>query len=284
MNDQYGNINRRGAGGYSTYNAMNVRYDIQNIKHSGLTLRLNYTWSHSMDDLSDTFSTSGNQFNLGYTEFTNPMFDYGNSQFDNRERIAISAIYAIPYAHGMKGPFKAILDGWEFAPVFTARTGAPYTIYDLTNTYGAVYTRVIPNQEIPAGGSEFQYAGPNSYNIYNFANIPLTEYKSPITGDSDYGPFPSNMTGRDYFHTPGVYNLDLGIYKSIRFTERMSLQLRLEAYNAFNHSNLYVNTGSAYTAGGQGTITESFGTPLLALVDGAVQENRNIQLGAKFIF
>ena len=284
LNDQYGNINRRGAGGYSTYNAMNVRYDIQNIKNSGLTLRLNYTWAHSMDDLSDTFSTSGNQFNLGYTEFTNPMFDYGNSQFDNRQRIAISAIYAIPYAHGMKGPFKAILDGWEFAPVFTARTGAPYTIYDLTNTYGAVYTRVTPNESLPAGGTEFQYAGPNSYNIYNFSQIPLTEYKSPITGDSDYGPYPSNMTGRDYFHTPGVYNLDLGIYKSIRFTERMSLQLRLEAYNAFNHSNLYVNTGSAYTAGGQGTITESYGTPLLALIDGAVQENRNIQLGAKFIF
>jgi outer membrane receptor protein involved in Fe transport len=284
MNNQYGNINRRGAGGYSTYNAMNVRYDIQNIKNSGLTLRLNYTWSHSLDDLSDTFSTSGNQFNLGYTQFTNPMFDYGNSQFDNRQRIAFSAIYAIPYAHGMKGPFKAILDGWEFAPIFTARTGAPYTIYDLTNTYGAVYTRVIPNESLPAGGTEFQYAGPNSYNIYNFSQIPLTEYKSPITGDSDYGPFPSNMTGRDYFHTPGVYNLDLGIYKSIRFTERMSLQLRLEAYNAFNHSNLYVNTGSAYTAGGQGTITESYGTPLLALVDGAVQENRNIQLGAKFIF
>ncbi len=284
INDQYGNINRRGAGGYSTYNAMNVRYDIQNIKNSGLTLRLNYTWSHSMDDLSDTFSTSGNQFNLGYTEFTNPMFDYGNSQFDNRQRIAISAIYAIPYAHGMKGPFKAILDGWEFAPVFTARTGPPYTIYDLTNASGSVYTRVIANEAIPANGTEFQYAGPNSYNIYNFSQIPLTEYKSPITGDSDYGPFPSNMTGRDYFHTPGVFNLDLGIYKSIRFTERMSLQLRLEAYNAFNHSNLYVNTGSAYTAGGQGTITESFGTPLLALVDGAVQENRNIQLGAKFIF
>jgi outer membrane receptor protein involved in Fe transport len=284
MNNQYGNINRRGAGGYSTYNAMNVRYDIQNIKNSGLTLRLNYTWSHSLDDLSDTFSTSGNQFNLGYTQFTNPMFDYGNSQFDNRQRIAFSAIYAIPYAHGLKGPFKAILDGWEFAPIFTARTGAPYTIYDLTNTYGAVYTRVIPNESLPAGGTEFQYAGPNSYNIYNFSQIPLTEYKSPITGDSDYGPYPSNMTGRDYFHTPGVYNLDLGIYKSIRFTERMSLQLRLEAYNAFNHSNLYVNTGSAYTAGGQGTITESYGTPLLALIDGAVQENRNIQLGAKFIF
>ena len=37
---------------------------------------------------------------------------------------------------------------------------------------------------------------------------------NPLTGDSDFGPFPANMTGRDYFHTPGVFNLDLGAYKS----------------------------------------------------------------------
>ena len=59
LNKQYGRINRRGSGGNSNYNSMNVRYDIQDIKHSGLTLRLNYTWSHAFDDLSDTFSSLG---------------------------------------------------------------------------------------------------------------------------------------------------------------------------------------------------------------------------------
>jgi hypothetical protein len=92
------------------------------------------------------------------------------------------------------------------------------------------------------------------------------------------------MTGRNYFHTPGIYNLDFGIYKSIRFTERMHLQLRLEAYNALNHSNLYVNVTSAYTTGGAGFITDSYGLPPNGLLNGLVQENRNIQLGAKFIF
>jgi outer membrane receptor protein involved in Fe transport len=279
LNDQYAGINRRGAAGYSTYNALNVRYDIQNIRNSGLTLRLNYTWSHTLDDLSDTFSSSYNQFNLGYTDFVHPMVDYGNSEFDNRHRIAIAAIYAPPFFHGMKGPAKYLLDGWEFAPVFTARTGNPYNIYDLTNT-NYIYTRVAANELIPANGTEFQNAGPNTYNIYDFSKIPVSEYVNPTTGDSDFGPFPANMTGRDYFHTPGIYNLDIGIYKSIRFTERMSLQLRLEAYNAFNHSNLYVNTGSAYIAGGAGNITASYGV----LENGAGNENRNVQIGAKFIF
>jgi outer membrane receptor protein involved in Fe transport len=281
LNNQYAGINRRGAGGYSTYNALNVRYDIQNIKNSGLTLRMNYTWSHALDDLSDTFSSSYNQFNLGYTDFVHPMVDYGNSESDNRHRIALSAIWAIPYAHGMKGPAKYLLDGWEFAPVFTARTGAPYNIYDLTNT-NYIYTRVAANQVIPVNGNEYVNAGPNTYDILDFSKIAVSEYVNPTTGDSDFGPFPANMTGRDYFHTPGAYTLDVGAYKSMRFTERMSLQLRLEAYNVFNHSNEYVNIGSAYTVGGQGNITASYGT--IPNTTPQLYENRNIQLGAKFIF
>ncbi len=283
INDTYGNINRRGAGGYSTYNAMNVRYDIQNIKNSGLTLRLNYTWSHSLDDLSDTFSSSGNQYNLGYTDFAHPMFDYGNSEFDNRHRIAVSAIYAIPYAHGLKGPAKYLLDGWEFAPVFTARTGAPYTIYDNTYT-DDIIVRVAANELIPAKPTEFQNAGANTFNLYNFSNIPVSEYVNPKTGDSDFGPFPTNMTGRDYFHSPGAFNLDLGIYKSVRFTERMSLQLRLEAYNALNHSNEYVNYSSTLVTAGAGNISASYGVIPNTNAVQQLYENRNVQLGAKFIF
>src|SRR5580658_6571934 len=160
LNNQYGLINRRGGAGYSTYNALNVRYDIQNIRNSGLTLRMNYTWSHSLDDLSDTFSSSFNQFNLGYTDVVHPMVDYGNSEIDNRHRIALGAIYAIPFARNTQGITRAILDGWEFAPVLTARTGPPYTIYDLTNQSGYIYTRVAANQVIPVNGNEMVNAGP----------------------------------------------------------------------------------------------------------------------------
>jgi len=283
LNNQYAGINRRGAGGYSSYNAMNIRYDISLFRNSGLTMRLNYTWSHSLDDLSDTFSSSLNQFNLGYTDFTHPLVDYGNSQFDNRHRIAMAATWQVPFAKGMKGVGKAVLDGWEFAPVFTARTGAPYTIYDLTNT-NYIYTRVAANQVIPVNGTEFQNGGPNTFNIYNFSNLNVSEYVNPLTGDSDFGPFPANMTGRDYFHTPGVFNIDMGVYKNVKFTERVALQLRLEVYNFLNHSNLYVNEGSAYVAGGGGNITASYGIPNVLTLAGNSYENRNVQLGAKIIF
>jgi len=273
LNTQYGGINRRGSGGISNYNAMNIRYDIQDIKHSGLTLRVNYTWSHAIDELSDTFSAAANQFNLGYTNPFQPMGDYGNANFDNRHRIALGAVYDIPFARRLHGFAKEALDGWELAPIFTARTGAPYSIYDLTND-NAVYTRVIANQAIPVNGNlpGRPSEGSNTFGIYDFSKINVNEnYLNPITGDADFGS-PAGLTGRDTFHTPGTFDLDLGIYKNTRITERASLQLRLEAYNAINHANFVVNTNSAYIAGGGGLIT------------GTYEGNRNIQIGAKIIF
>ena len=274
LNDQYGGINRRGAGGYSSYNAMNVRYDIQDIGHSGLTLRMNYTWSHALDDLSDTFSTSTNDFNLGYTDPFKPMIDYGNAQFDNRHRVALAAIWNIPFARNMHGVAWKFLDGWELAPILTARTGAPYNIFDFTND-NYVATRVAATTLLPVNGNlpGRPSEGANNFGIFDFSKLPVDEsYLNPITGDADFGPWPGDFTGRDYFHSPGTVNLDLGMYKNTKITERMTLQIRLEAYNAFNHANFSVNTGSAYIYSGTGLITGSY------------NGNRNVQLGAKLIF
>ena len=49
------------------------------------------------------------------------------------------------------------------------------------------------------------------------------------------------------------------------------MQVRLEAYNLFNHANLYVNAGNADNS--------SFST-----ITGYRDGNRRIQLGAKFEF
>jgi outer membrane receptor protein involved in Fe transport len=287
LNNQYSAINRRGSAGISNYNAMNVRYDIQDIKHSGLTIRTNYTWSHAMDELSDTFSSSDNQFNLGYTNAFNPMVDYGPAQFDNRHRVAISGIWTVPFTRNLHGAAKAILDGWELAPIFTARTGAPYTIYDLSNCLCYVYPRIASNQVLPTTGVRTATGNPNIYQVYNMGSYAIDEsYVNPITGSSDFGPYPANTTGRDYFHSPGNWNMNLGMYKNTRLTERASLQLRLEAYNAFNHANFAINTPGAYVYGcssgscASGPITGGYGL----LSNGTYGDNRNIQIGAKVIF
>jgi hypothetical protein len=59
------------------------------------------------------------------------------------------------------------------------------------------------------------------------------------------------MNARNAFRSPGYWNVDMGIYKAFDLTERFKLQFRAEMYNAFNHANLYLQSGdvdvSSYT-------------------------------------
>ena len=95
LNTQYSYINGRSADGNSLYNAAIFRVGLNNLAKTGLTLQANYTYSLTEDDLSDTFSSSGNVDNLGYTNPYNPRLDWGPSEFNNRHRVAISAVWQI---------------------------------------------------------------------------------------------------------------------------------------------------------------------------------------------
>ncbi len=68
-------------------------------------------------------------------------------------------------------------------------------------------------------------------------------------------------------------------------SERLRLQFRAEAYNVFNHSNLYiVNEGTDASSNG-GVITAQKGTYYNNdLFGGPSTENRNLQLALKLIF
>jgi hypothetical protein len=91
-------------------------------------------------------------------------------------------------------------------------------------------------------------------------------------------PFPSNMLGRNTFRAPGVWNMDLGLYKNIALTERFKLQFRGEFYNLMNHSNLFVQGGSAELDNiffGDAPVTAKRG----GFGSTATDERRNIQLG-----
>jgi hypothetical protein len=274
LNTQYSSINGRTNGGISNYNALISRVITKNFWKTGITIDANYTWSHAIDNLSDTFSSSGNAYVLGFQNPFNPMGDRGDANFDIRHRVAISGIWNIPYP---KGPAiqNKILGGWEFAPIFTARSGSPYSIYDCTNGYNFCERAESNGQLKPTGVENVPTPGvPDNYQFYTFPTA-LTSaagvWYNPKTGISDFGPYPTNQLGRDVFRTPGSWNLNVGLYKNTRLTERFTLQLRLEMYNAFNHANFIVNTGdvdvSSFTA-----------------VDGYFNGNRNLQLGAKIIF
>jgi hypothetical protein len=134
----------------------------------------------------------------------------------------------------------------------TARSGNPFTIYDLSNASFSPdnqFPRVALTAPFPRHPlSNPVNQGGDSFVVYNAPtpNIVDNSVVNPITGNSDFGPWSPYMTGRDHFNSMGNWNMNLGIYKSFFVTERFKLQFRAEMFNAFNHANLALFDGNTY--------------------------------------
>jgi hypothetical protein len=273
LTTQYGNINWRGNGGSSNYNAFIPRLLLKNVGRTGLTLDFSYTWAHALDNLSSTFTsgTAGN-YSLGFMDPLHPNLDRGSADFDIRHRGVISGTWALPFLKGNR-PLDKVLGGWELAPILTMQTGNPVTLYDCYNSY-TYCSRATMLGAVPAGVTSVATSTPD---VYTF--LPVTSkvfelgnaaWYNPKVGLNDFGPYPANMIGRNTVKTPGDWNLTLGAYKNTSISERVKLQLRLEMYNAFNHANFYVD----------GTTLDVSSSDVQGYYDG----KRNIQLGIKLTF
>jgi len=247
-NQQFTSINNRGTNGFSHYNALNLRFQTQDFGRTGLSIVSNYTWAHAQDNISSTFSESSSSSNgvgnLGYLDPRNPALDYGNADFDIRHRVVVSAIWNEPYFKGSKGWLSQVAGGYSVVPIFTARTGIPFTVSDSTNSLNlglGGLPRYVPSGKIPSlsTGSGVDQGG----NVFTLLTLPAGNSFSnaALGGISDFGPYPANMTARNAFRGPGGWNLDLAATKRFTLTERMKLEFRAEGFNIFNHHNMYVN-------------------------------------------
>jgi outer membrane receptor protein involved in Fe transport len=264
LNTQYSYINGRQGDGSSLYNAAIFRVGLNNLAKTGLTLNANYTYSLAEDDLSDTFSSSYNQFNLGYTDPFNPKMDWGPAEYNNRSRLALSGVWEVPFGKGTHGVVRQVADGWAISPIFTARTGNPFSIYDYSNS-SFLPDNQVPRVALTAAVPRHTLSHPaltpaqcggagDCFTIYNPPSPSIVDDSvvNPILGNSDFGPWSPFMTGRDTFTAMGNWNMNLGLYKSFFVGERYKLQLRAEMFNALNHANMTYYGGDMYVLNGGG--------------------------------
>jgi hypothetical protein len=260
-NNQFTGINTRGSNGSSHYSALNLRLQTTNYHNTGLSVTANYTWAHSTDDLSSTFSdstqgASAGIGNLGYLAPGNPRLDWGSSDFDIRHRIIIAPIWEIPWLKSGRDWKHQVAGGWTLVGVFTARTGVPFSVFDTTNSVnaGSGYgiPRYVPSSIITKSVVNTSNGVQQAPNVNNFTVLTLpvansTAFDPALAsarfpgGISDFGPFPGNMTGRNAFRGPGAWNFDAAVTKSFSLTERFKLEFRAEGFDIFNHHNFYVN-------------------------------------------
>jgi outer membrane receptor protein involved in Fe transport len=269
---QYSAFNTRGNRGRSEYNGVTFALDSRRLGNTGLQFSGSYTYSRARDNLSSTFSETDNFFFLGYLDAFDPMLDWGFADFDVRHRGSVSGIWALPFFRSGGGVGRALLGDWQVNFIFSARTGFPFSTFDCENGF-FFCMRVLDPVGIAKNATGGRSTGnPNEFTLLDLSRVQpyLGTYAHPTQGTSDFGPYPAEMTTRNAFRGPGFWNADLGLSKRIRFADRYAVQLRFEAYNLFNHPNMYAQISAADASIGE--------------ITGYKDGNRRIQLGAKFEF
>ena len=252
-NNQYSDINDRGSNGDSHYDGMNIGLQMNNFHRSGLSLTANYTYAHSRDDISSTFSESNSSSNgvgnLGYLNPFNPALDYGASDFDTRHRFVIAPIYQTPWFRNDRSARGRLLGGFLLTGIYTVRTGTPFGYSDsgpsLNAGAGSGIPRYLPSAPITKTRfNQTSQAGQLAPNLFSLGNLPAAmEFPASSLFDgsyADFGPYPAGMTHRNSFYGPGAWNFDAAVSKTVPITERVSVELRAEGFDLFNHHNMYV--------------------------------------------
>jgi len=239
---QYGALASYSSVGHSRYNAGTI--SIRQRLGTSLTMDLNYTLSHSLDDASGLQTGTG----FGALFIQNPIRQhdwYANSDFDVRHLINANAIWELPFGRGrhfgstVNRWADAAIGGWRMTGIFRWNSGFPIsTPFDdarwATNwNVQSNAVRIKPFESCPNRG------GPGEPKL--FACDPIRIYQSLRNA------LPGESGERNTLRLPGYVSLDMGIAKKFKLPwggeNGHVLELRLEAFNVTNTQRMGSLTG-----------------------------------------
>ncbi len=311
----FSNVRSRGNTAFSIYNGLQLNLRTQD--YHGLSGTFNYTWSRTIDNASEIFSTLSGGQTVAFPQ--NPLNidrgERGQSGNNYPSVASIGVVYQVPgiTAHG--GLIHRLTEGFSVGAIYGYDSGQPYTPfqYRAAGPKGAVDKVTLAadaTQSFCDGGSSS--TGFNAaFNTYDVCRPILANPKAPLqtvginTGSGYVDYYTGVPASRDSFHWlwnnqaeaialgnpfPGVgrntlrgqrwNNVDANIYKTTKLYKGASLQLQLNVFNLLNHA--YIGTPDNYIE--DYTLQGAYGiNPFLntALENSG---NRSAQLGAKIIF
>jgi hypothetical protein len=279
-------INQFESSASSSYNALQASVTFRNWHR--LSSNLSYTWSHSIDNASD-----GQDYVPNATQPDNslrPDLERASSNFDMRQKLSWNFTYRVPDM----GSNSRFIKGWSIDGVLALAAGQPFNVNYLFegdfNGSGEFFGRpdLVGN---PFAGT----STPSSFLNLSAFQVPCTFNGDPNNPGCNGGQHFGNL-GRNAFVGPNYKNFDFSLVKDTPITEHVTMQLRIDAFNLFNHPNfanpLWPNFGvdfaqNGFDAAGHGvgflpiTVTPDVGTGNPFLGGGG---SRNLQLAARFTF
>jgi len=271
--------------GWSNYNALQVR--LEKRMSYGLSFQVNYAWSKSLD--TGTGNGHGSGVDI-YQDAYHPAANYGLSNFNAANTLVGQIVYELPFGHGrqfaLHGPLNQIAGGWRLSTILQWHGGVPFTPVIQGSVANGVDPGLTPS--LNAGSTLYpdQVGDPRtSHHTAVPGASPSTH--SGIGGWFNTAAYANPASGtfgnarRNSLIGPGYSNVDLSLAKEFSITERTKLEIRGDAYNAFNHVN-YASPDA--NVGYSGSTLADTTAGIITGPAGFNSNMRIIQLGARFSF
>lgn len=254
----YGSINTIVPWFTGNYNSLQTSVE---KRFSGASIvKVNYTWSKALTtSMSDRSNAPANIYDL--------MQNYGPSLLDRTHVLTGSYVYELPFMRDQKGVVGHLLGGWQTSGILSVATGLPLNVSGNlvggTSTDAAGQGCILSASTCPIRPN--MIADPNHNAPHSIAQWFNT---GAFAANTTPGQVSTARSGA--IRGPGYWRVDMSLFKQVKFTEQVGMQLRLETFNVLNHENY-------------NTVNTSFGNTLFGQVTGS-RDPRIIQLGAKVNF
>src|SRR5258708_26205749 len=250
------------AGYSSSYHALQLKFDRK--FSNGFATTTAYTFAKGMGfQIGD---------DGGLTFYIDPRRNYARNDFDRTHTFVQSIVYELPFGPGKRlmssGVGAAILGGWRVSSFMTIMSGLPMYFTANATSLAAPGNTQTPDLVAPV-------------KILHGVGV-SNPWFSASSFAAPTAPGAFGNVGRNYLSGPAYFDLDAALSKSIRFTERYNLDLRLEAFGATNTPQFFFNNTNGTPSGGTAAGT-TLGSSSFGHITSATG-GRVVQLGLKFNF
>jgi hypothetical protein len=250
------NVLERANTAFSIYHGLQSQFKVSNWH--GLSFNAAYTFSKTIDNASEIFSTGGggNTNSFSQNPFSTGAGERGNGGISYPHTVGILWIYDLPFAKGQTGLLGHVMGGWQVNGTYRYTSGQPFTVVekhfagslcDPTNFAGSARDACRPilnNAAAPfATVGECTNPGAPDCGVADISTGLATPTPTTLSAvhwiinDPNAAQFfgsPFLGVGRNTERGQPISTANLSVYKNTKIGERFTLQFQATAFNVMN--------------------------------------------------
>ncbi len=229
--------------GSSMYHSLQVKLE-KRYSHGFSTL-ISYTYSKLMDDSAGAF-TGETLGGGGIQDWNNLKAEWSPSTLDQTHRVIFNVIYELPFFKKQHGVTGHVLGGWELGVIGSFYSGGPLGV-----------TSSVNGTDSQGGGQRPNWTGvnPGISNPTPYAWFNTSVFSTPAA--YTFGNAPRTYDGA---RSDWMRNADVSLHKNAHLTEKLTLQIRADAFNISN-TVVFSPPNTSFGAAAFGTVSSQANQP-----------------------